>query len=403
MKVAILSKADRSGGGASRCAEDLVAQFRHHNHHADHFARSSRYEETLPLYTQNEKKIYHRLLSLGLQELIPFEKKVIRQHDEQHHYDLFHFHDLSTAISPLTLKWLSDHHRPVIWTLHDCSPVTGGCINPLGCDKYQTHCFPCPQINTLPLGKNLDLSFLFRKLKAYVHHKSHIHYVAPSKWLADFVYDTGLLDRYPTIIPNGVDTRLFCAHDKHAIRQALSLPEDRFVILLSSAAKNNPFKGLYFAINVIDKLRELNPFILVVGEKDPALLGRLTTFDYRCTGFIADREVLGKYYSAADIYLNTTIAEVQSIASLEAMSSQTPVFGFKTGGVPELITQGEDGVLVDNRDTGALAHHIITAYRSGHLSVMGQNARKKVEDNYSMELLFQRYLQLYRDVINGIR
>ncbi|MFM1694543.1 glycosyltransferase [Aeromonas salmonicida] len=403
MKIAILSKSDRGGGGASRCAEDLVTQLRYHNHHVDHFARSSSFEETLPLYTQNEKIIYHRLRSLGLQEFIPFERKVIWQNDQKHHYDIFHFHDLSTAISPLTLKWLSDNHRVVIWTLHDCSPVTGGCINPLDCNKYQSHCFPCPQINTSPLGKNIDLSFLFRKLKEYVHHNSHIHYVTPSKWLANFVYNTGLLDRYPTIIPNGVDTEIFCAHDKQAIRKTLYLPESRFVILLSSAVKNNPFKGLHFAVDVIEKLRELNPFILIVGEEDPALIGKLTSFDYRCTGFIADREMLGKYYSAADIYLNTTIAEVQSIASIEAMSSQTPVFGFKTGGVPELITQGEDGMLVDNQDTDALALHIITAYHSKYLSAMGKKARKKVEENYSMTLLVQRYLQLYQDVINHIR
>jgi len=395
LNIGIISKSDRGGGGGGRCAEDLVKQLRHHTHHVDHFARHSLYTQTVPLYSEFEKRIYHRLMDIGFQEFIPFEKKVIKKYDQIHNYDLFHFHDISTAVSPLTLKWLSDHNRPIIWTLHDCSSVTGGCVYTLDCPSYLKGCYPCPQINQPPLGRNFDFSFLFKKLKSFIHKNSNIHYVAPSKWLADFVYDSGLLKTYPEIISNGVDTNLFKAHNKHLVRSKNNLPLNRFIILLSSAWAKNHFKGLDYAVEVINKLTLLNPFLLIVGQQDQEFIEKISNFDYVSTGYISDRSDLNEYYAAADIFLNTTIAEVQSIASLEAMASGTPVFGFHTGGLPEMITQNVDGFLVHDKDVESLSQKIIQAYHLKELVTMSKAAKKKIETHFSMEIFYEKYFSLY--------
>jgi glycosyltransferase involved in cell wall biosynthesis len=398
-KIAIISKSDRGGGGGGRCAEDLVNQLRGHFHQADHFTRHSMYTETIPLYTNFEKKIYHRLIDVGFQEIIPFEKKILKQHDKQNSYDIFHFHDISTAVSPLTLKWLSDNHKKVIWTLHDCSSVTGGCIHTLDCQSYFKNCYSCPQINQTPLGRNFDFSFLYKKLKKYVHKNSNIYYVSPSKWLADFVYDSGLLKTYPTIISNGVDTNVFKAHNKYSLRSRLKLPNNRFIVLLSSAWKNNHFKGLDYAVEVLNQISHINPFLLIIGQKDKELLSRLEKFDYFATDYISERIELNKYYAAADIFLNTTIAEVQSIASLEAMASGTPVLGFHTGGLPEMITQNVDGFLVKDKNIQLLADKILDLYKTKEYITMGIKAREKIETSFCMEIFYEKYINLYSQIL----
>lgn len=395
MNIAILSKSDRLGGGGGRCAEDLVNFLKQNNYNVNHFARSSKYTNAIKLYTEREKWIYHRLRSIGFQEIIPFEKKVIRKHDNINYYDIFHFHDISTAISPLTLKWLSNNNKRIIWTLHDCSMFTGGCVNPLNCIKYQKICYNCPQLGNLPLAKNIDLSFLFHMIKKYILKNSNIIFVTPSKWLAEMIYKTGYINTYPIIIANGVDLNIFKKYNKDEIRMKLNLPINRFIILLSSSGFDNPYKGISYAIEIITKLKEINPYILMVGKPDEKINSLLKNFDKFETGYIEDKNELNKYYSCADIFLNTTIADNLPITVLEVMASMTPVYGFYTGGIPEIITQNEDGFLVKDKNILQLIDKILYSYKTKEFIKMGINARKKIERYFSIEIFYQKYIELY--------
>ncbi|WP_428024379.1 glycosyltransferase [Arcobacter sp.] len=396
MNIAILSKSDRLGGGGGRCAEDLVNLLKKNNVNVDHFARSSKYTEIIPLYTSKEKWIYHRLRSVGFQELYPFEKKVIKKYDIKKDYDIFHFHDISSAISPLTLKWLSDKNKKIIWTLHDCTAITGGCVNPLDCTKYKSICYNCPQLGQFPLGQNIDLSFLFHSIKKHVLKNSNIQFVTPSKWLADLVYSTGYTKSYPIVISNGVDTNLFKAYEKDIIRKELGLPQDKFIILLSSSSFDNPYKGIIYSIETIKLLKKINPLILMIGKIDEEVSKKLEEFHKIQIGYIEDKKTLNKYYSSADIFLNTTIADNFPISVLESMASGTPNIGFATGGIPEIIEQGIDGYLVKNRDIEELKNKIMEFYSDYDVLVkMQRKAREKVLKNFTLEKFFENYFNLY--------
>lgn len=400
MKIAMLSKSDRNGGGASRCAEDLTHGMRSMGHHVDHFGRSGN-NSMIPLYTNFEKKIYHRLRKVGIQEIIPFEKKVIKHYDALHQYDIFHFHDISSAISPLTLKWLSDINRNVVWTIHDCSPVTGGCINPLDCNKFKSTCNHCPQLGQFPLASNFDFTKFFHMIKKYTLKKSKIHFIAPSKWMADFAYDTGHLSTYPTIISNGIDTNIFKCLNKNETRLLLDLPQNRFIILISSATLDNPFKGIKYAIETIYLLKNINPFILVVGSYNELIPQMLKGFDFHFTGYIDNKSTLNQYYSAADIFLNTTIADSQSITVLEAMASGTPNIGFGTGGIPETITHDVDGFLVQDFDLQSLSQQIQYTYNNPeYLNKMRIQARSKIVKNHSSSILLEKHSILYKSILD---
>lgn len=400
MKIAMLSKADSTGGGASKVATELTQMLRNNKIQVDHFTRShNKNSITIPLYTNFEKKIYHRLLDIGIQEYFPFERKVINRYDTLQNYDIFHFHDITSTISPLTLKYLSGKGRKIVWTIHDCSVVTGGCLYPLECQKYRTTCFNCPQIGSFGLGRNIDLTFIFHKLKKYVLKNSSIHFVAPSKWIADLVYETGYIQNYPTIIPNAVNTSIFKPIDKKDARSILNLDQNRFIILLSSANLQNKYKGLKYSFEVLHKLKEINPFVLIVGKETIDVSKELKSFDTLYTGFIEDEVLLNRYYASADIFLNTSIADNYPLAVLEAMASGTPNFGFATGGIPEIITQGIDGFLVENQNVANLAIAISQFYHSNKLFDMEEKARQTIEKNHSVSLFIEKHIELYKTLL----
>ena len=395
MKIAILSKSDSSGGGASRVAQELQEQLTLSKHQVSHFTKDATSSPRVPLYGNYAKKIYMLLREIGFQEFIPFELINIYKKHKNEQFDLFHFHDLSTAISPLTLKQLSKNNK-VIMTIHDSSIVTGGCINPLKCTYYKTTCHSCPQKREWPFGKRVDMSSFFHSLKKYVLKNSNIRFITPSKWMADFVYDTGLISSYPTIIPNGVDTDKFIVYNKQEIRKKLNLPEKRFIILLSSSSLNSPFKGIKYALEVIKQIKGLDPFILLVGKKDKDISSLLKEFDTFETGYISDKKLLNQFYSCADIFLNTTIADNFPITVLEVMASGTTNVGFETGGIPEIVSHNIDGLL--ENDISTLCKLIQEYTYQNKWLPMGISARKKIENNFSLTLFMQRHLEFYHTI-----
>lgn len=401
MKIAMISKADSSGGGASKVATQLTQLLQKQNIHVDHFTRSaSTITPTIPLYTDFEKKIYHRLLDLGIQEYFPFERKVLQKYDALNHYDIFHFHDITSAVSPLTLKYLSDKGKKIVWTIHDCSIVTGGCLYPLECEQYLTSCKHCPQLGSFGLGRNFDLTKYFHKMKKYVLQNSNIHFIAPSKWIADLVYDTGYIKNYPTIIPNCVDTTVFKYLNKQPTRSLLGLERDRFIILISSANLKNKYKGLEYAIKILHKVKRLNPYILVIGKESMELLNYFQEFDTYFTGYINDDELLNKYYASANIFLNTTIADNHPLAVLETMASGTPNIGFATGGIPETITQDEDGYISKEQNIDEITNKIIFYYNNQNtLSMMSENAVSNIVNNYSLDNFIETHINLYKTIL----
>lgn len=401
MKIAMISKADVSGGGASKVATQLTKELNNRGVYIDHFTRSSiGNTQTISLYTNLEKKIYHRLLDIGIQEYFPFEYKVIKKYDKIKEYDIFHFHDITSTVSPLTIKKLSDNGKNIVWTIHDCSVVTGGCIYPLDCKQYLTKCRNCPQLNSFGLGRNVDLTFIFHTIKKYILRNSNIHFIAPSKWIADLIYNTGYIKNYPTIIPNSVDTTIFKHLDKKSSRMLLGLEINRFIILISSANLTNKYKGLEHAVKILHKVKILNPYILVVGKESRDLLNHLQGFDTFFTGYISDEALLNKYYASADIFLNTTIADNHPLAVLETMASGTPNIGFATGGIPEIITHGKDGYISKAQNIDEIANQIIFYNNNKNFfNIMSENAVSKIIADYSLNKFMDAHINFYKDIL----
>ncbi|MBP5973265.1 glycosyltransferase [Brasilonema sp. CT11] len=406
MKIAIVSKSDRNGGGASRVAEDLATWLNDAGHPTDHFIAFN-FKEPLSfqrhLYGEGRRyrlceKIHRKTYEYGFPELLPVEYWVNLSR-VLNNYDIVHFHDLFTAISPVTLA-LTSRRKPTFFTVHDCSAFTGGCMYPMDCEKFTSHCHQCPQ---LPPAKKKEKDKIpdrtreIQTIKRWIAAKFNIQYIFPSHWMVQQAQQALNFKISPTVIPNGLDLKFFPYINKVEAKISLSIPVNRKVVVISAHVLNDPRKGVKYAIAALQSVRDLSPFVLAVGICNDELKQALEGLEFREIGYISDPNFLAQVYCAADIMLFCSLADNLPLTVMEAMAASTPVVGFSTGGVPEMIQNGRNGMLVEPTNQEALNQALRQALVSVDLEAIGQQARKDFENNFSRSVFLERHLQLYQN------
>ncbi len=408
MKIAYISKADRTGGGASLVAEELTLLFNRNNHQAHHYFAFGAYDDDskIPLYGSKHipalflRRIHTLSKYMGLPEILPVELFFLFYRNRILQYDVVHFHDLSGAISPLTLAIIS-RLKPTIWTFHDCSPFTGGCLYPMDCHGFKKQCAHCPQLGNWPMDTRIDLTGTLQTIKKKVLQNHNISIVTPSKWMADMVAASRVKGLHPTVIPNGIDTKSYFPKDKITIRKKLGLPVDRYVILIIATYLEDERKGTKYALEALLKIKHLNPFLLLIGNINDTVKQMFRDFDCRATGYIKGDKEKSDFFSASDVFLFSSLADNMPLVVLETMATGTPTVGFQTGGVPEMIEHGASGYLVKPKDVDGLVQGLLLAGDKKNSQKWGYNAGKKVKETYGYNALLDNHLDFYKRKIAG--
>jgi glycosyltransferase involved in cell wall biosynthesis len=292
--------------------------------------------------------------------------------------------------------------RPIVWTLHDMNPFTGGCHYDGGCGRFADACGACPQLSSTNL-KDLSQSIWQRKRRAYGFvSPENPHVVAPSRWLASEARKSALFrHRSVTVIPYGLDTEVFRPRDRRAARDVLGLPQDESIALFVADALFEERKGLHFLQAAVDSLADTSGLCLaVLGQ------GRLQLFSrarlIRCNYTNSDR-VLSMIYSAADIFVLPALQDNSPNTALEALACGLPVVAFDTGGIPEIVREGCTGVLVERGNAPALGSAIERLLQDGEVRQrMSANCRRVAVQEYALEVQARRYVELY-DTLLGRR
>jgi glycosyltransferase involved in cell wall biosynthesis len=101
---------------------------------------------------------------------------------------------------------------------------------------------------------------------------------------------------------------------------------------------------------------------------------------------------------ALDVYVLSSIAEGLSNSLLEAMSSGLPVIATATGGNPEVVVDGQSGLLFPVGDFRRLSEQILLL-ESKHLrEELGREARRRVQQEFSIDSMVMKYDHLYRSL-----
>ncbi|SHO45761.1 glycosyltransferase [Desulfopila aestuarii] len=407
VKIAQISKADSHGGGASRVASDLSDALRASGHESIQFTASSKnynaYRYPLHHHNRLARLLYRAILAssrkIGLAEILPVELLALYNHGITN-FDLIHFHDISSAISPATLRILS-RRLPVVWTFHDCSPFTGGCLYPIDCIKYKTQCCRCPQLGAWPLDSYFDCTYTMHRIKKILHRTERIQYIAPSYWMSHLALDSGSITHTPEVISNGVNIETFSpSKDKVSLRKKLNLPHDQPVLLVSANNINDPRKGVTFAIDAIREITpRFNPLVLLMGHFRKEDEKFLDGIHWVSTGYIIDETVKAEYYCCSDAFIFCSLADNQPLAVLESLACGTPVICFATGGVPEILQDNRGGYCAPKKDTQCLTE-ILTLFLDNRIgNTWSSEARDLAVTRYSMKKHVSAHLLYYEAIL----
>ena len=92
------------------------------------------------------------------------------------------------------------------------------------------------------------------------------------------------------------------------------------------------------------------------------------------------------------------------VAILEAMGHGRAIIATRVGAIPELITDGREGFLIQPGDVEALAERMALLSADGELvRRMGLAARRRVEQEYRLEVMARKVLEIYVEVLEGVR
>jgi glycosyltransferase involved in cell wall biosynthesis len=314
--------------------------------------------------------------------------------------DVVNVHWVSSFVDYRALMRAARFGTPrFVWTLHDMNAFTGGCHYDRSCGRFVASCGSCPQLGS---EREADLSrdVLMRKRQALEPvSRGDLHIVTPSRWLAREVERSSLLGgRFDvSVIPYGLDLDVLKPRPKGAARLALGLPADGQIVLFVAQSIDNPRKGFGLLAQALSGLETDSSLLLLsLGAGRPELSADVP---YRQVGYTTDDHLLATVYSAADVFVTPTLQDNLPATVLEAMACGTAAVGFEVGGVPEMIRDGETGLLARAESVPALRSALAEALaRPERLAEMGRQSRLVAEGEYSLQLQAERYRDLYRSL-----
>jgi glycosyltransferase involved in cell wall biosynthesis len=289
---------------------------------------------------------------------------------------------------------------PVVWSLHDLNPLTGGCHYDLGCDRFVARCGACPQLGSKDPN---DLSRKVWRRKERLFSRvlgSRLNLVASSRWLAQEVRRSPILGKFPiTIIPYGLDLEEFSPRPREIVRDLLGIPQDARVLLFVAEDIDNKRKGFELLVEAVIRCanRIDNLLLLSVGRNKPEVH---VTIPWVHVGTVNNDRFLSMVYSAADLFAICSLQEAFGYTLLEAMACGVPAVGYGVGGILDMVRNKLNGLTVAVTDVSALANAIIDLLNDrARCAEMGANARRIAVEEYSLELQARRYAELYSSLV----
>ncbi|WP_456277642.1 glycosyltransferase [Bacillus sp. AK128] len=348
----------------------------------------SRYFDDFLLSKYNNRSNYIFSLGKGI-----FDEDILKLIND---FDIVHLHWINNYL--LSIEILSKISKPIIWTMRDMWPFTGGCHYSIGCMKFMNGCGKCDFLQSKEI-EDVSKWVITRKKLSY---SENIYPVAISNWLKDYAEKSYLFSNFEiSMIPNCIDNRnVFIPQDKQLSKEALGIPLDKKVLLFgavnSSSDERKGFKYLEESIKNINNPEDF--FLIIFGSDEEEKFD--FSVDYKNVGRVNNDLLLAKVYSASDVFIAPSIEEAFGKTILEAMSSGTPVIAFNATGPKDLIIHKQTGYLAEPYKAEDLLEGINYILEDKEKALMmGVASRKRVEQRFDSILIATSYKNLYEKVI----
>ena len=258
--------------------------------------------------------------------------------------DTIHIHNIHGYYChvPMLMDFLKETNIKVLWTLHDAWLISGSgaYFDFNGCSLWNDGCEVCTSTKDYPevVGiaqqkRNLDWK------KDKIGSLKNLHFITPSHWLKDLIAKSYLGKFSCSVVHNGINLDVFKPTENADLMEQYKGKK----ILLGIASKWERRKGLEDFMKLSTMLSDEYQIVLIGLEKEQ--IGKLPS---NVVGIsrTQDATELAAYYTLAHAFLNPTYEDNYPTTNIEALSCNTPVIAYDTGGNKEvpgitIVPQGD--------------------------------------------------------------
>lgn len=300
--------------------------------------------------------------------------------------DIIHLHWVAEFVD--YPRFFAQVQKPIVWTLHDMHPFTGG-------EHYSWGALPPNDLYPLLVQKQLQLK------RSAIEQAKHLVLVCPSKWIQTQSIASPVfkgLNHYH--IPNGIDLAHSSRLSQREAREKWHFPPQSFILIFVSEHLQNPIKGLAHLIEALPKTNTTGLLCLLVGKSE----GPLPGFPFQHLEYQPKEQAMAELYAAADVCVVPSLIDNFPNTVLEAMAAGRPVIGYSSGGIGEMIKHQHNGLLVETGNVGALQQAIAHCIHQPEVcQKMGQQARIWVENTCAQEKITFQYQEIYEKLGHNLR
>ncbi len=245
-------------------------------------------------------------------------------------------------------------------------------------------------------------NLLYRGVLKYVIENSN-HVVFVSNYLREKVRELGIKVRYSSVIPGGVNEPTPSVRGKAELKKLLlNLNKDYHVVSFLGGLYIH--KGAHLTVDIAQmaqKMLKKDVCLLIIGDgplrswiqKRAEKAGQKVII----TGYVMHEKVR-MYLQASDILIVPSIEEGLGLSCLEGLAAGVPVVAFKTGGIPEIIRDMNNGVLVEVNSIRGMAEKITLLIESSELRSKIVSQGYETAKQYSWRNCIEKYIKLFYEL-----
>ncbi len=311
--------------------------------------------------------------------------------------DIIHLHWICGGF--VNIKDLSRVNKPIVWTLRDMWPMTGGCHYTMNCENFKYGCGYCKQLNS---NSKYDLSrFVLYRKKKYL--PKYIKIIGISPWIGEEAKKSELFRDFDIrCIFNNINVDEFYPINKKVAKEILGIKTNKKIILTGAQNIKDYYKGFDKFLESLEFLNKNKYFLCFFGNFDKKIINKFG-FEYKSFGFLYDIISLRLLYSASDVYVAPSLMDAFGKTLAESMSCGTPVVCFNATGPKYIVDHKINGYKAKPFESQDLANGIewILNLDKNEYNQLCENAREKVEREFDSKIVAKKYIKLYEEILNG--
>lgn len=213
-----------------------------------------------------------------------------------------------------------------------------------------------------------------------------------------------IYNRHIFVIPNGIDIERFKNISREDIRKRLKITNKEKIIIFVGTLRR--LKGVRYLIEAMKCIIEknTNARLMLVGDGEDRedlenLVKELNIEKY--VQFIGKvpNDKIPEYLKASDVFVLPSLSESFGIVNLEAMASGLPIVATNVGGLPEIVKDGENGFLVEQKNPEKIAEKALFLLEHDDLREKISKKNREKAKGYSWETAVERLEEIYLNIL----